>query len=107
MEHHTITAHEGHTRVRPDELQRDVLNRLRSAAGHINGIARMVEEDAYCIDVIRQIEAVQAALDKVTLLLLDDHMKSCVTEAIRSGDEGEARRVLAELKEVFAALNRM
>jgi DNA-binding FrmR family transcriptional regulator len=65
--------------------QQDVLNRLRSAAGHINGVVRMVEEDQYCIDIIQQIQAVQAALNKVSLMVLDNHMHTCVTEAIRSG----------------------
>ncbi len=92
-------------RIRSEDLKRDVLNRLRSVAGHLNGIIRMVEEDAYCIDVIHQIEAVQAALNKVNLLVLDDHMHHCVTRAIRSGDHAEAERVLAELREVFAKLS--
>lgn len=92
-------------RMRSEDLKREVLNRLRSVAGHINGIARMVEEDAYCIDIIHQIEAVQAALNKVNLLVLDDHMHHCVTHAIRSGDHAEAERVLAELHAVFAKLS--
>ncbi len=93
------------SRGRPDVLKRDVLNRLRSIAGHVNGIARMVEEDKYCIDVIHQVEAVQAALDRVSLLVLDDHMHHCVTNAIRSGDPAEGERVLGELREVFTTLS--
>lgn len=81
--------------------QQDVLNRLRSAAGHINGITRMVEEDQYCIDIINQIQAVQAALNKVSLMVLDNHMHTCVTEAIRSDDPAERERVLREIREVF------
>ncbi len=93
------------SRGRADALKRDVLNRLRSIAGHVNGIARMVEEDKYCIDVIHQVEAVQAALDRVSLLVLDDHMHHCVTNAIRSGDPAEGERVLGELREVFTTLS--
>lgn len=85
------------------DKKKDVLNRLRSVAGHVNGIARMVEQDEYCIDVINQINAVQAALSKVSVQVLDDHMHHCVTEAIRSDDPAERERVLAELKDVFAA----
>lgn len=92
-------------RIRSEGVKRDVLNRLRSVAGHINGITRMVEEDAYCIDVIHQIEAVRAALNKISLLVLDDHMHHCVTRAIRSGDHAEAERVLGEVREVFAKLS--
>ena len=81
--------------------QQEVVNRLRSAAGHINGITRMVEEDQYCIDIINQIQAVQAALNKVSLMVLDNHMHTCVTEAIRSDDPAERERVLREIREVF------
>jgi DNA-binding FrmR family transcriptional regulator len=85
------------------QTQQDVVNRLRSVAGHVSGITRMVEEDQYCIDIINQIQAVQAALNKVSLLVLDNHMHTCVTEAIRSDDPGERERVLSEIREVFEA----
>lgn len=93
-------------RERPDALQQDITNRLRSIAGHVNGISRMVEDDKYCIDVIHQIDAVRKALDKVSLLLLDDHMNHCVSDALRSGDPAEGDRVLTELREVFTALSK-
>ena len=93
--------------ARDERLKKDLINRLRSIAGHVNGIARMVEEDQYCIDIIRQIEAVQAALNKVSLMVLDDHMKNCVTSAIRSDDPAERERVLREIHEVFAARSRI
>lgn len=80
----------------------EVLNRLRSAAGHLNGVVRMVEDRQYCVDVINQIQAVQAALNKVSVIVLDDHMHHCVTDAIRSQDPVERERVLTEIKEVFA-----
>ena len=92
---------------RDEEFKRDVLNRLRSVAGHVNGIARMVEEDQYCIDVINQVQAVQAALNKVSLLVLDDHMHTCVTEAIRSDDPDERERVLSEIRTVFEAKGKL
>jgi DNA-binding FrmR family transcriptional regulator len=94
-------------RDRPDTFRADVLNRLRSAAGHVNGIARMVEDDKYCIDVINQIQAVKAALDRISLMVLDDHMHHCVADAIRSGDPDEGERVLEELKGVFQALSKL
>jgi DNA-binding FrmR family transcriptional regulator len=87
--------------------QQDVLNRLRSISGHINGVTRMVEEDQYCIDVINQIQAVQAALNKVSLMVLDNHMHTCVTEAIRSDDPSERERVLGEIREVFEARGKL
>ena len=94
-------------RHRPDDIKRDVLNRLKSVAGHVKGITRMVDEDAYCIDVIHQIQAVQAALNKVSIALLDDHMHHCVSDAIRSGDESEHERVIEELKDVFETLSKL
>jgi DNA-binding FrmR family transcriptional regulator len=87
--------------------QQDVLNRLRSVTGHINGVTRMVEEDQYCIDIINQIQAVQAALNKVSLLVLDNHLHTCVTEAIRSDDPAERERVLSEIREVFEARGKL
>jgi len=84
----------------------NTLNRLRSIAGHVNGIARMVEEGAYCIDVIQQIQAVQAALSKVSTRVLDDHLHSCVTTAIQGDDPAERERVLQEIMQVFEACNK-
>ena len=75
---------------------------LASAAGHIRGIERMVAEDAYCIDVIKQIQAVQAALSKVSTLLLDNHLRTCVTTAIQGDDAEEREKMLQEITSVFA-----
>ena len=63
------------------ESKRPLLNRIRRIEGQLGGIERMVEEERYCIDVLTQINAAQAALDKVALELLDDHTKSCVVDA--------------------------
>ena len=77
------------------------LVRLKTVEGHINGIIRMVENDEYCIDVIRQIQAVQAALNKVTSNMLDEHLNSCVITAIRGDDPLERERVLKEIAEIY------
>lgn len=84
-----------------DSTKKAVNRRLASSAGHIKGIERMVGEDAYCIDVIQQIQAVQAALNKVSALILDSHLHSCVTTAIRGDDPTERERVLEEVTSVF------
>jgi DNA-binding FrmR family transcriptional regulator len=81
----------------------DTLRRLKSIEGHVRGIERMVDEDAYCIDVIRQIQAVQAALGKVSNLILDNHLNSCLITAVRGDDPEDRERVLKEISEVFAA----
>lgn len=86
-----------------DEQKRQVLNRLKSIEGHVRGIQRMVVDDTYCIDVIGQVQAVQRALDKVNALILDNHLNTCVTTAIRSDDSEERERVIGEIMHVFEA----
>jgi DNA-binding FrmR family transcriptional regulator len=83
------------------EKRRKILARLRSVAGHVRGIERMVEEDAYCVDVMKQVLAVQRALDRINAMLLEDHLEHCATTAIRSSDPGERERTISELLEVF------
>jgi DNA-binding FrmR family transcriptional regulator len=90
-----------------DETTTDLLNRLKSIEGHVRGIERMVEEHAYCIDVTNQIMAVQRALQKVNSLVLDRHLHTCVTTAIR-GDDPEAReRIIGEIMDVFEATGKL
>ena len=79
----------------------DTLKRLKTVEGHLRGIIRMVEEDSYCIDVIRQIQAVEAALNKISAGILENHLNSCVTTAIQGNDPAERERVLKEITEVF------
>jgi DNA-binding FrmR family transcriptional regulator len=81
--------------------QQETLRRLRNSAGHLEGVIKMVERDAYCVDVIRQIQAVQASLNKVSAHILDNHLHSCVTTAIRGDSPDERERVLREISEVF------
>ena len=81
--------------------KQDTLQRLKSVEGHIRGIERMVDADAYCIDLIRQIQAVQAALNKITTSVLDDHLRTCLTSAVRGDDADERERVLGEIREVY------
>ncbi len=83
------------------------LKRLKTIEGHLGGVIRMVEEDAYCIDVIRQIQAVEAALNKVSGQILDDHLNSCVITAIQGDDAKERERVLKEISEVFEMANKV
>lgn len=75
--------------------------RLKTAEGHLRGIIRMLEEGAYCIDVIRQIQAVQSALTVVSAQILEEHLGSCVTTAIRGEDPAERERMLHEITDVF------
>ena len=87
--------------------KQDLVNRMKSVSGHVNAIVRMVDEDEYCIDIINQVQAVQAALNKVNIILLDDHMQHCVSDALRSQNPKEKDRVLEELHDVFAVRSRI
>ncbi|RIL08619.1 transcriptional regulator [bacterium] len=82
------------------------IRRLKSVEGHLRGIIRMTEEDAYCIDLIQQIRAVQAALDKVAEQTLSNHLQHCVVSAVRGDDVAERERVLGEIVAVFQASSR-
>jgi DNA-binding FrmR family transcriptional regulator len=90
-----------------DPTRKIVGQRLASAAGHLKGIERMVADDTYCIDVIKQIQAVQAALSKVSTLILDNHLHHCVTIAIQGEDPDERERVLGEVTSVFAMAGKL
>ncbi len=81
----------------------DVLARLKNVEGHVRGIERMVEQDEYCIDIIRQIQAVQSALNKVSSMVLEGHLNSCLITAVRGDDPDERERVLKEIGEIFDA----
>jgi DNA-binding FrmR family transcriptional regulator len=78
-----------------------LLNRLNRIAGQVRGVARMVEEDRYCIDILTQVQAVRAALARVETELLKGHLDHCIEGAIVSGDKGEQRRKAAELIELL------
>ncbi|HJP66601.1 MAG TPA: metal-sensitive transcriptional regulator [Actinomycetota bacterium] len=78
----------------------DALKRVRRIRGQVGGIARMIEEDSYCIDVLTKLQAVSAACDAVGLMLLDEHVRTCVTDAVQGGDGDE------KLNELTAAVRR-
>jgi CsoR family transcriptional regulator, copper-sensing transcriptional repressor len=88
------------------DAKASVLKRLQRIEGQVRGLARMVEEDRYCIDVVTQVSAVRAALRAVEEEILRDHAATCVEHAISSGNKAEQRRKVAELMEVLARSNR-
>jgi len=89
-----------------EDVQQEVLARLKSIEGHVRGVAKMLENDAYCIDVVQQILATEKALKRVRGLLLDRHLRTCVTTAIRGEDAAERERVIQEILEVTDARGR-
>jgi DNA-binding FrmR family transcriptional regulator len=78
-----------------------LLNRLNRIEGQVRGVARMVEEGRYCIDILTQLQAARAALAKVETELLKDHLGHCIEGAIVSGDKAEQRRKASELIELL------
>lgn len=84
------------------ETRSKVLGRLRRIEGQVQGIQRMVEGDKYCVDILLQLAAVQGAVEQVQKLLLGQHIESCVTDAIRSGNTRDRQRKVEELLEVFS-----
>jgi len=72
-----------------DENKQKLLNRLKRIEGQTRGIQRMVQEDKYCVDIMTQISSIQSALEQVSLTLMEDHMRHCVTEAIQQGNGDE------------------
>ncbi len=81
-----------------DSYKRDALMRLKTVRGHINGVIGMVEDEAYCPDVMKQVAALQASLEKVNRVLLRNHLETCVSEAIRTG---QGQEKIAELMEAL------
>ncbi len=96
----------GYTKGEAMENRDEVLKRTRNALGHLEGVVKMIERDDYCVDVIRQIQAVQSSLNRVSTMVLEGHLQSCVTTAIRGKSPAERERVLKEITEVFAMSSR-
>jgi DNA-binding FrmR family transcriptional regulator len=84
-----------------ERLKKSQLARLSRVEGQVRGVARMVEDDRYCIDVINQVRAVRAALDKVEQEILHDHLQHCVADAFHGGSERERQIKIEELIEVL------
>jgi DNA-binding FrmR family transcriptional regulator len=86
------------------ETKGDLAKRLRRVEGQVRGIQRMVEEDAYCIDVLTQVSAVTRALQSVAVSLLDEHLRHCVSDAVQSDDGNEADRIITEASRAIERL---
>lgn len=84
-----------------DDTKHKTEARLKRVAGQVAGIQRMVEQDRYCVDVLMQISAARAALAKVSKMLLESHIHTCVTAAFDSDDEADRRAKVEELIRIF------
>ncbi len=88
--------------MKPD-TKTDVLKRLAFIEGHLQGVRRMVEEDKYCVDVLKQTFAVRRAIEKMEQLMLDGHLHTCVVEGIKDGRDDQ---VISELLDLYELANR-
>lgn len=84
-----------------EEKRNEVMTRLKRIEGQVRGLQRMVEDDRYCGDVLTQIASVQQALQGAGKLITRNHLETCVTEALRSGDEDAARRTYDEIMDLL------
>ena len=85
------------------QVKSEVLKRFNYIEGHLSGVKRMVEEDKYCVNILKQTYAVRRAIEKVEAILLEGHLDTCVVEGIRGGRDKE---VLGELVELYNLANR-
>lgn len=97
-----MARHQSHRH--PDRSE--IVKRLNRIAGQVGGVARMLDEGRYCIDVLTQMQAIKSALSRAEDMLLADHTAHCVAEAIKSGTAAEQRKKIDELVELFAAAKR-
>jgi DNA-binding FrmR family transcriptional regulator len=86
-----------------DETQHDALKRLSYIEGHLAGVRKMIEQDQYCVDVLKQTFAIRRAIEKLEAKLLEGHLHGCVVEGIQ---DGETDRVVGELLELYALANK-
>lgn len=83
---------------RPKDTQERISHRLKIARGHLDKIIKMTEDDEYCVDILHQLKAVESGLKQTGNLLLENHLKSCVSDAIAKGKKDQA---IAEIMQVF------
>lgn len=89
------------TTVQPNKQQ--LLNRLKRIEGQVRGVHQMVENDRYCVDILHQISAIQSAMNKVSLALLEDHAHHCMINAVKNGNGDEA---IGELMDVMKTMTK-
>ncbi len=89
------------TKMRSSEEQRDLIHRLNRIEGQVRGIKGMVEKDIYCVDILTQVSAVQAALNAFNKVLLSNHIKTCVVDDIKSGKDEVVDELLTTLQKIM------
>jgi DNA-binding FrmR family transcriptional regulator len=88
-------------KCRDEKEYRDLINRLSRIEGQVRGVKNMVEEDRYCIDIVTQVSAIQAALNSFNRVLLSNHIKTCVVDDIKNGSEDTVEELCATLQKLM------
>ena len=91
----------GRSKVRDPKEQKDLINRLNRIEGQIRGIRKMVEEDAYCIDILNQVSAANSALNSFTKALLAQHIRTCVAEDLHRGNDEKLEELVKTLQKLM------
>ncbi|MFD2043336.1 metal-sensing transcriptional repressor [Ornithinibacillus salinisoli] len=94
--------HDHPTTPRTKDEKQAVVNRLKRIEGQVRGIQKMVEEDRYCVDILVQVSAINAALKKVGFSVAERHIKHCVSDAVKSGEGNETIEELMEVMKQFS-----
>ena len=81
-----------------DQTKKTLTDRLKTARGHLDGVLRMVDDDAYCVDVMKQLSAIQGALERASRVMLRNHFETCVADAMR---QGRSEQIVDELMEAL------
>lgn len=88
-------------KIRSEKEIKDMMNRLSRIEGQVRGVKKMVEEDRYCVDIITQVAAINAALNSFNKVLLDNHIRSCVADDIKNGSDEKMEELLMTLKKIM------
>lgn len=86
---------------RSEQEYKDLANRLSRIEGQVRGVKRMVEEDAYCVDILTQVSAITAALNSFNKVLLANHIRTCVADGIRNGEDEKVDELVATLQKLM------
>jgi DNA-binding FrmR family transcriptional regulator len=97
----------GEAAMMDSSLKKKVVTRLHRLAGQIEGVARMIEDDRYCVDILLQIASAQAALGQAGAMILQSHVDTCVTEAMNNGTAAQRKKKVDELMDVFSRYARI
>ena len=89
------------TKIRENKEQKDLLNRLSRIEGQVRGVKSMIEKDAYCTDILTQVAAINAALNSFNKVLLSNHIKTCVADNIRNGDDSVVDELVNTLQKLM------